>query len=74
MTAHAHVVRREGESFDNLLHRFRKQVAESHMLPDVKHHLYHTKPGDLHRMKQAKGIRAWKEKRRKLEERLRRGE
>ena len=58
--------RREGESFDQLLRRFRKSVTTSGVLGTLRRKRYHISKGELERIKKRKGIqRARRKERRK---------
>ena len=60
------VMRRDGESFDNMLKRFRKGVTRDKVLSTLRRNRFHVTKGELERMKKRKGIqRARRRARRK---------
>jgi small subunit ribosomal protein S21 len=52
------VVRRENESDESLLKRFRKRFSKSGMIKEVRERMYFEKPSDKRRRKKAQQIRA----------------
>lgn len=60
---------RRGESVDSLLKRFRKSVAASGVLGQVRRKRWHVSKGELRRMKKKKGIRKAKRKQRQRDRR-----
>ena len=60
------VVRRDGESLDQLLRRFRKAVTRDRVLTEARRHRHHITKGERERIKKRKGIqRAQRRARRK---------
>lgn len=60
---------RPGESQEQLLKRFRKQVQREKILSEVRKRRWHVTKGEKERMAKAKAIRKARRKRRKAEER-----
>jgi small subunit ribosomal protein S21 len=60
---------RRGESVDSLLRRFRKSVAASGVLGQIRRKRWHVSKGELRRMKKKKGIRKAKRKQRQHDQR-----
>ena len=63
------VVRREGEAFDSMLRRFRKQVTRGRILSDVKKKRYFISKSEQRRRARRKAVarerrRQWKARRR----------
>jgi len=52
------VVKRENESDESLLKRFRKKFSKSGMIKEVRERMYFEKPSDKRRRKKAQQIRA----------------
>lgn len=52
-----HVERRSGESDQQLLKRFRKKVARSRKMSDVRRKRWHVSKGELRRIKKKKTLR-----------------
>ena len=50
------VQRRDGESFDQLMRRFRKSVTSDGVLSTLRRKRYHISRGELERIKKRKGI------------------
>jgi len=65
------VVSREGEPFDSLLKRFRKEVTQSGILTQVRKRRYFISKGELRRIKKKKGIQRARRKMRKAKQRER---
>lgn len=65
------VALREGESQEELLKRFRKRVAESGILGDVRRKRWFISKSALRRMKKKKAIRRAKRKQRQRDRRSR---
>lgn len=61
------VVRRKGESDDNLLKRFRKKYSKSGLSKELREKMYFEKPSDKKRRKKAQSIRAIKRDEEKAE-------
>ena len=49
----AEVVIQEGESLENALRRFKRQVIQGNIIGEVKRHSFYLKPGQKLRVKQA---------------------
>lgn len=67
------VVRRKGESVDDLIKRFRKKWSKSGIAKELKERMYYEKPSDKKRRKRMQSIRAIQreeEKQRLLEEKI----
>jgi small subunit ribosomal protein S21 len=65
------VALREGESQEELLKRFRKRVAESGILGDVRRKRWFISKRELRRMKKKKAIRRAKRRQRQQDRRSR---
>ena len=61
------VVRRKGESDDDLLKRFRKKFSKSGIAKEVRDRMYYEKPSDKRRRKKAQSIRMQQREEEKLE-------
>lgn len=69
------VVRRKGESDEDLIKRFRKKYSKSGLSKELRERMYFEKPSDRSRRKRLQSIRAIKrdeEKLQKLKEKLER--
>jgi small subunit ribosomal protein S21 len=66
------VVLREGESFDNMLKRFRKKVSRSRILSDVKKKRFYVSKSEQRHRALRKAISRERKRQRKLDRRLRR--
>lgn len=67
------VVRRKGESVEDLIKRFRKKWSKSGVARELKERMYFEKPSDKKRRKKAQSIRSIRreeEKQRLLEEKI----
>jgi len=67
------VVRRKGETVEELIKRFRKKWSKSGIAKELKERMYYEKPSDKRRRKRMQSIRAIKrdeEKQRLLEEKI----
>ena len=67
------VVRRKGESVEDLIKRFRKKWSKSGVAKELKERMYFEKPSDKRRRKKAQSIRAIKREKEKqilLEEKI----
>ncbi len=67
------VVKRKGESSEDLVRRFRKKYSKSGITKELRDRMYFEKPSDKKRRKKAQAIRAIKkeiEKERKKEEKF----
>ena len=62
------VVRRKGESDDELLKRFRKKYSKSGLAKELRDRMYYEKPSDKRRRKKMQSIRNCKREQQKLEE------
>ncbi|MBN1203161.1 MAG: 30S ribosomal protein S21 [Anaerolineae bacterium] len=62
----AHVELQSGESQDQLLKRFRKQVAKDGILSTVRRKRWHVSKSELRRIQKKKAIRRARRKQRKL--------
>lgn len=62
------VVRRKGESDDDLLKRFRKKFSKSGISKELRDRMYYEKPSDKRRRKKLQSIRAMKREEEKLQE------
>jgi small subunit ribosomal protein S21 len=68
------VVRREGESVEDLIKRFRKVFSKSGIIKEYREKMFHEKPSEKKRRKRAQAIRAIQreeEKTQKNKEKLR---
>ena len=63
------VVRREGESFNSLLKRFRRQVSKGRVLSTVKKKRYYVSDSEQWRIALRKAVRKEKKHRRRVERR-----
>jgi small subunit ribosomal protein S21 len=63
---------RRGESPEQLLKRFRKQVQRSGVLKAARRKRWYVKPSDERRIKKRKAIRKARRRQRKIEARLKR--
>ena len=63
----AHVVRRDGESFDGLLRRFRKDVIRSRVLSEVRRRRWFVSKGEQRRIAQRKAARRHRRRQRQEE-------
>lgn len=69
------VVRRKGESSEDLIKRFRKKFSKSGITKELREKMYYEKPSDKKRRKKMQSLRAMKreeEKLKKLREKLER--
>jgi small subunit ribosomal protein S21 len=67
------VVRRKGETVEELIKRFRKKWSKSGIAKELKERMYYEKPSDKRRRKRMQSIRAIKrdeEKQRLLQEKI----
>ena len=64
------VVLRDGESFDNLLKRFRKAVTRERILSDVRKRRYHVSKSELRHKALRKAIIRERRRQRKVDRRL----
>lgn len=62
------VVRHEGESYDNLIRRFRKKCSKSGISRELRQRMYFEKPSNKRRRKRAQSIRYKLREEEKLEE------
>lgn len=60
---------RPGESQENLLKRFRKEVTNARILSDVRRKRWHISKSELRRIQKQKAIRRARRKQRQLEQR-----
>lgn len=60
------VVRREDESFDSLLRRFRKKVTQDEIMSELRKRRYHITKGEQERIAKRKGIQRSIRRRRRL--------
>ena len=63
------VMLRPNESPEQLMKRFRKQVAKSGILSAVRRKRWYVSPSELHRMQKKKAIRRMRRRLRKAQER-----
>jgi small subunit ribosomal protein S21 len=63
----ANVVRRDGESFDSLLKRFRSKVIRSRILSEVKRRRWFVSKGEQRRIAQRKAARRHRRRQRQEE-------
>ena len=61
------VVKRKGESDEDLLKRFRKKFSKSGIAKEVRDRMYYEKPSDKRRRKKAQSIRLQQREQEKLE-------
>lgn len=61
------VVRRKGESDEELLKRFRKKFSKSGIAKEVRENMYYEKPSDKRRRKRIQSIRAIQKEEAKME-------
>jgi len=61
------VVRRKGESDDDLLKRFRKKYSKSGISKELRERMYFEKPSDKKRRKKVQSIRTIKRDEKKME-------
>jgi small subunit ribosomal protein S21 len=61
------VVRRKGESVEDLIKRFRKIFAKSGIIKEYREKMYYEKPSDKKRRKRAQSIRAIEREQEKTE-------
>jgi ribosomal protein S21 len=66
------VVRRPGESFEDLLKRFRKKVSRSRILSEAKKHRYFVSNSEKRRIALRKAIRRERRRERKRQQRQQR--
>jgi len=66
------VILREGESFDNLLKRFRKKMIRSRILSEVKKKRYYVSDSEKRHRALRKAVNRERKRQRKVERRLRR--
>ena len=62
------VVRRKGETADELLKRFRKKYSKSGLAKELRDRMYYEKPSDKKRRKKMQSIRNYKREQEKMEE------
>jgi small subunit ribosomal protein S21 len=62
------VVRRRGESDDELLKRFRKKFSKSGLAKELRDRMYYEKPSDKRRRKKMQSIRLIQREEKKMEE------
>lgn len=62
------VVKREGESDDDLVKRFRKKFSKSGLAKELRERMYYEKPSDRRRRKKAQSIRNIQKEEEKLRE------
>jgi small subunit ribosomal protein S21 len=65
----ATVVARKGESGEQLLRRFRKQVQRAKILTTVRRKRWYSKPSDIRRLKRRKAVRRQRRRQRKWQRR-----
>jgi small subunit ribosomal protein S21 len=68
----AHVVLKDGESFNSLLKRFRKQVMRERILSDVRRKRYFVSKSEERNKALRKAIKRERRRQRKLRRKLRR--
>lgn len=61
--------RREGEPFEGLLKRFKKQVQMEKILSDYKRHRFYEKPSQVRKRKAAKKLSKSRKTTRKMQQR-----
>lgn len=66
------VVKREGESYEDLMKRFRKKFSKSGIIRDLRDKAYYEKPSDKKRRKRAQSIRAREKEVEKEQEQMKR--
>jgi len=62
------VIRRKGESDDELLKRFRKKFSKSGLAKELRDRMYYEKPSDKRRRKKMQSIRLIQREQKKMEE------
>jgi len=67
------VVRRDGESFDSLLRRFRRKVTKGGILTAVRRKRYYVSDSEKHRIAMRKAIRKERQRQRRERRRWSRG-
>lgn len=51
------IIKQEGETIDNMLLRFKREINRGHKIQDHKKHLQHFSKGEKRRLKKLKGMR-----------------
>ncbi len=67
------VIARDGESVEELLSRFKRGMARSGILKDLKKRRFFVGPGEQRRMKEKEAARKLKRRKQKAADRKRRG-
>ncbi len=67
------VIAREGETIEELLSRFKRGMARSGILKDLKKRRFFVGPGEERRMKAKEAARKLKRRKQKAEDRRKRG-
>ena len=62
------VVKREGESADNLIRRFRRKFSKSGMVKELRDRMFYEKPSDKKRRKKMQCIRNIEREQEKIQE------
>lgn len=67
------VTARDGESFEELMARFKRGVVRSGILKDLKKHRFFVSPGEERRLRAQEAVRKIKRRQRKAASRQQRG-